>query len=126
MKNDLLIEDIEKKEIFGKTKALVGTLEQQKRKGLHHSHNLIILESEYVPRSPEDIDKIVTAEIPDPLTNPKLHATITKNNMHGPCGKLKVNSPCMDTKENGVKFCTKEFPKALQKETTMTEYSYPQ
>ena len=42
LKNDLLMEDIEKNEIFGKTKATVGTLEQQKRKGLHHSHNLII------------------------------------------------------------------------------------
>ena len=125
LKNDLLMEDIEKNEIFGKVKAIVGVLEQQKRKGLHHSHNLIILESEYVPRSPEDIDKIVSAEIPDPELNPKLHAIITQNNMHGPCGKLKPTSPCMETRDNGLKYCTKEFPKDLQKGTSVTEYSYP-
>ena len=125
LKNDLLIEYIVKNEIFGKTKAHVGTIEQQKRKGLHHSHNLIILESDYVPRSPEDIDKIVSAEIPDPELNPKLHAIIKKNNMHGPCGKLNLSSPCMETNDNGIQYCSKEFPKDLQKETTVTEYSYP-
>ena len=46
--------------------------------------------------------------------------------MHGPCGKLNLNSPCMDSYDNGVKFCTKEFPKVMQNETTMTDYSYPQ
>ena len=61
LKNDELLDVIEKKEIFGKVKAFVGTIEQQKRKGLHHSHNLIILESEYVPKNPGDIDKIVCA-----------------------------------------------------------------
>ena len=125
LKNDLLLDEIEKKEIFGKVKAMVGTIEQQKRKGLHHSHNLIILESDHVPKNPEDIDKIVSAEIPDPEVNPQLHAIITKNNIHGPCGKLKLSSPCMETNDNGVAYCTKEFPKDLQKETTVTEYSYP-
>ena len=125
LKNDLLLDDIEKKEIFGKVKAFVGTIEQQKRKGLHHSHNLIILESDFVPRNPEDIDKIVSAEFPDPETNPKLHAIIKRNNMHGPCGKLNPKSPCMETNDNGTIYCSKEFPKDLQKETTVTEYSYP-
>ena len=125
LKNDLLLDEIEKKEIFGKVKAMVGTIEQQKRKGLHHSHNLIILESDHVPKNPEDIDKIVSAEIPDPETNPELYSIITKNNIHGPCGKLKLNSPCMETNDNGLAYCTKEFPKDLQKETTVTEYSYP-
>ena len=125
LKNDLLLDEIEKKEIFGKVKAMVGTIEQQKRKGLHHSHNLIILESEYVPKNPEDIDKIVCAEIPDPETNPELYSIITQNNIHGPCGKLKPNSPCMEANDKGLVYCTKEFPKDLQKATTVTEYSYP-
>jgi hypothetical protein len=67
----------------------------------------------------------VSAEIQDPDKNPKLHAIITKNNMHGPCGKLNPKSPCMETNDNGTKYCSKEFPKDLQKETTVTEYSYP-
>ena len=125
LKNDEMLDDIEKKQIFGKVKAFVGTIEQQKRKGLHHSHNLIILESEYVPKNPSDIDKIVSAEIPDPEKNPKLHKIISRNNMHGPCGKLNPKSPCMETNENGVSYCTKEFPKEFQEGTTVTEYSYP-
>ena len=125
LKNDEMLDDIEKKQIFGKVKAFVGTIEQQKRKGLHHSHNLIILESEYVPKNPCDIDKIVSAEIPDPEKNPKLHKIISRNNMHGPCGKLNPKSPCMEKNENGVIYCTKEFPKEFQEQTTVTEYSYP-
>ena len=120
-----MLDDIEKRQIFGKVIAFVGTIEQQKRKGLHHSHNLIILESEYVPRNACDIDKIVSAEIPDPLKNPKLHEIITRNNMHGPCGQLNQKSPCMETNDRGVSYCTKEFPKDFQEVTTVTEYSYP-
>ena len=31
----------------------------------------------------------------------------------------------METNDNGVSYCTKEFPKEFQKETTVNEYSYP-
>ena len=123
LKNDMLIKDIEKNQIFGKVIAYVGTQEQQKRKGLHHTHTLITLES--VPRNPEDIDKIVSAEIPDPSLNPELHAIIVKNNIHGPCGNLNPGSPCMETDDKGRKFCTKEFPKDFQDETSLTEFTYP-
>ena len=40
----------------------------------------------------DDIDKMVSAEITDPDTNPRLHAIMPKYNMHGPCGKLNKNS----------------------------------
>ena len=46
--------------------------------------------------------------------------------IHGPCGKRNTNSPCMqDIGNSGVKICSKEFPKPFQKETEMTETSYP-
>ena len=123
LKNDMLLDYIEKKEIFGKVVAFVGTQEQQKRKGLHHTHTLITLES--VPRNPEDVDKMISAEIPDKDLNPDLFEIIVKNNIHGPCGKLNMNSPCMETDDRGRKFCSKEFPKDFQEKTNLTEHTYP-
>ena len=67
LKHQQMMDDIEKGQIFGKVKAFVWTLEQQKKMGLHHTHTLIILESEDMPRTPEDIDRFVSAEIPDPI-----------------------------------------------------------
>ena len=78
---------------------------------------LIILESDFVPRNREDIDKTVSAEIPDPEINPKLYEIIKRNNIHGPCGKLNPKSPCMETNDKGIMYCTKEFPNDLQKHT---------
>ena len=101
--------------------AYVGTQEQQKRKGLHHTHIIITLAD--TPREPDDVNKIVCAEIPNKDINPKLFDIIIKNNIHGPCDTLNPNSPCMD--DRGKKYCTKEFPKAFQNETSLTEYTYP-
>ena len=123
LKNDMLLKDIEKNEIFGKVKAYVGTQEQQKRKGLHHTHTLVVLD--WVPRNPEDVDKIVSAEIPDPDENPELFEIIVKNNIHGPCGHLHPKCPCMKSDDKGKLFCSKEFPKDFQDETSLTEYTYP-
>ena len=123
LKNDMLIHDIVKNEIFGKVIAYVGTQEQQKRKGLHHTHTLVTLES--VPRNPDDVDKMISAEIPDRELNPKLFETVVKNNIHGPCGVLNKKSPCMEADDRGKLFCTKEFPKDFQAQTSLTEFSYP-
>ena len=103
--------------------AYVGTQEQQKRKGLHHTHTLITLSD--TPREPSDVDKIVCAEIPDKDANPKLYDIIIKNNLHGPCGLLNPDCPCMETDDRGRKYCSKEFPKDFQDETSLTEYTYP-
>ena len=123
LKNDMLMKDIEKNEIFGKVKAYVGTQEQQKRKGLHHTHTLVTLD--WVPRNPEDVDKIVSAEIPDPDVNPELYEIVVKNNIHGPCGNLNPGCPCMASDDRGRMFCTKEFPKEFQDETSLTDFTYP-
>ena len=123
MKNDMLINDIVKNQIFGRVIAYVGTQEQQKRKGLHHTHTLITLEA--VPRNPEDVDRMISAEIPDKMLNPELFKIIVKNNIHGPCGAINKQSPCMEVDDRGRLFCTKEFPKSFQDETSLTEFTYP-
>lgn len=46
-------------------------------------------------RSPEDIDRLIRADIPDPQTEPILHALVVKYMLHGPCGPDNPSCPCM-------------------------------
>jgi hypothetical protein len=45
--------------------------------------------------TPEQIDSVISAEIPDPIADPLAYALVAEHMMHGPCGKLNPNSPCM-------------------------------
>ena len=130
-KKDQLIKDINKGEIFGTTVAHLWVIEFQKR-GLPHAHILFILASDDSPKTAEEVDQIVCAELPPSPEEPNISDEekarrqplwdIVLNNMiHGPCGDLKPDSPCM---ENGK--CTKQYPKPFRKETLMDEErSYP-
>ena len=125
-KADMMVKDIEENGIFGRTVAHVFTIEWQKRKGLPHMHILITLHSDYKIHDPKEIDKFISAEIPDPEENPRLFAAVMKHMIHGPCGKLYQKSPCMNYIGNTkTKVCIKDFSKDFQKETEMSEFSYP-
>ena len=50
---------------------------------------------QFKPESPDDIDRFISAEIPNKRTNPKLYAAVQKFMVHGPCGHYNKNSPCM-------------------------------
>ena len=76
MKLNAVLDDIYKKGIFGKVVANIHVIEFQKR-GLPHAHILIILEGQYKFRSTDDFDNIVCAEIPDPITQPRLYSIVT-------------------------------------------------
>ncbi len=71
MKLDALMNDLIKEKIHGKVIGHIHVIEFQKR-GLPHAHILTIMGEEDKPRTPEDIDKVVRAEIPDPITEPRL------------------------------------------------------
>ena len=91
--------------------ALIYVIEWQKRDP-PHAHILGICDEESKPRTPEDYDSIVCAEIPDKEQFPELHQIVTKLMMHGPCGVSNAKSPCMvDGK------CTKQFPKDFVEKT---------
>ena len=111
--------DILKSEIFEVVKAHTATIEFQKR-GLPHAHILLILDNASKPTTPEMIDRIVCAKIPDEVLNPRLHSIITSQNIHGPCGNINSKCPCMSLKQ-----CTKQFPKKYQSVTKVTEATYP-
>ncbi|XP_065840179.1 uncharacterized protein [Oscarella lobularis] len=55
---------------------------------------------------PDQIDSIISAELPDPNEDPALFGTITKHMIHGPCGQLNPRSPFMKDGQ-----CTKHYPR---------------
>ena len=95
--------------ILGKMVALIYVIEWQKR-GPPHAHILTICNTESKPRTPEEYDEIVCAEIPDQRRFPELHKIVTTFMMHGPCGTSNPKFLCMDDGK-----CTKNFPKELWK-----------
>ena len=121
-----LLDDLTNKNVMGVNLAHCLTIEFQKR-GLPHCHILLILAAEDKPKTPEKIDKLVCAEIPNRADNPMLHDIIVANNLHGPCGDLNRNSPCMKLDDRtGRKKCSKEFPKNFNLTTYVNEDSYPE
>ena len=56
-----------KKGFLGRVLAFTWVVEFQKR-GLPHAHMLVIVAPEHKPRTPSQVDAIVTAELPDPIT----------------------------------------------------------
>ena len=119
LKLDELLSDIRKKHIFGAPTAHLHVIEFQKR-GLPHAHILVILRSKDKIRTTDDIDKVVSAEIPDQTFLPRLHDAVIRHMIHGPCGALSPNSACMTDGD-----CSKEFPKAFAAETAPAVKGYP-
>ena len=105
--------------ILGRQRAILHTIEWQKR-GLPHAHILLWVTPDDKPRA-EDVDMCVCAELPDPETDPNLHAIVCAKMVHGPCGVLNQQSVCM---KDGR--CTVGYPKLYQEATVLPERGYPQ
>ncbi|XP_055306971.1 uncharacterized protein LOC129571224 [Sitodiplosis mosellana] len=111
-----LMDFIVKHKVFGNVRCWMYSIEWQKR-GLPHAHILIWLVDKI---RPDDVDDIISAEIPDKNTDPSLYDVVTKNMVHGPCGTINPNCPCMiDGK------CTKRYPRALITESVTGIDGYP-
>ncbi|XP_073022293.1 uncharacterized protein [Primulina eburnea] len=119
IKLDALIKDLRKNKIFGNVKAVIYTVEFQKR-GLPHAHILLFLCKEDKYPAAEAIDHIISAEIPDEKNDPVYYGAVRDLMMHGPCGETRKNSPCMS---NGR--CTKHFPKKFIEVTSIDEDGHP-
>uniref|UniRef100_A0A8C5M9U6 ATP-dependent DNA helicase n=1 Tax=Leptobrachium leishanense TaxID=445787 RepID=A0A8C5M9U6_9ANUR len=114
-----LLHDITDKHVLGKPVAKIHVIEFQKR-GLPHAHILMILSPQDKLKDADDIDRFISAEIPDTHSQPRLHAIVVKHMIHGPCGPQNINSPCMT---DGV--CSKNYPKTYQEQTLSNMDGYP-
>ena len=112
-----LLDDL-KKGALGPLKAWLHTIEGQFR-CLKHAHILLLLT---IQLNVEDIDQIISAQIPDPDEKPELYKCVSQYMLHGPCGPGYPNAPCM---EKGV--CSKGYPKDFEEETKLPHdgHGYP-
>lgn len=72
---------------------MIYTIEFQNR-GLPHAHILFLLEPSYRFVHPYDIDKIISAKIPDKDIDLELFKIVSSLMIHGPCGTQNKKSPC--------------------------------
>ncbi|GBM52915.1 hypothetical protein AVEN_197220-1 [Araneus ventricosus] len=71
MKLTELLDDITKRNLFGRVISYIYAIEIQKR-GLPHAHILLTLDTYSKIRTKDDIDKYVSVELPDPIADPTL------------------------------------------------------
>ena len=105
---------------FGRVVAIFHTIEFQKR-GLPHMHCLIFLHPDDKIHDANQVDNIVSAQLPDRNQDPLLYQTITTCMLHGPCGADKPNAPCMVDGR-----CSKNYPKQFNEHTIYGQNGYPQ
>ena len=134
-----LLNELTVRMCFGVAIAHVHVIEFQKR-GLPHVHLLQWLREDCKIRTPQHVDSIVSAEIPDPQVNvatvvvvdiklmqthPRLHAIVKKCMVHGPCGLAfaHLNPSCTSTP--GKPKCDKHYPFDFNEETSMGNRACP-
>lgn len=122
LKKKALLDDVLKNGVLGNVVAHVYTIEFQKR-GLPHMHLLLFFDTPHKLFTPEEIDKLISAKWPDPVTEPLLFETVKTCMVHGPCGDANPKAPCMDEE---TKTCTKHFPKRFINHTNMDVNGYPE
>jgi hypothetical protein len=114
--------------LFGPYAGYVYTIEYQKR-GLPHMHLLLFLTAAARFHTPDQVDEVVCAEIPDPSWDPtgELRTLVTAHMLHGPCGEDYLQAPCMVRKHpHGPLICSKRFPKQFTDRTLIHEDGYPE
>ncbi|KAK1424399.1 hypothetical protein QVD17_19728 [Tagetes erecta] len=120
MKLDSIIKDLKENSILGKVQAVVYTVEFQKR-GLPHAHICLFMHADDKLPTVDQIDPLISAEIPDQNEDPLLYSLVREFMIHGPCGVHNMNCPCMvDGK------CSKHFPKKYKEHTCIDLDGYPE
>ncbi|GJT86219.1 DNA helicase [Tanacetum coccineum] len=98
-------------QLFGSVRGLLYTIEFQKW-GLPHCHTLLWVDNKDKIQHTADVDRYISAELPDPKTDPDGYPVISEMMVHGPCSPIDPNASCMKEGEY-----SKNFPKKFNRET---------
>ena len=111
--------DLWEEGVLGKAICHIHVIKFQKR-GYPHAHLLLTLKQEDRPRNSQDIDSMISAEIPYRVAHPLLWDTVSKMMMHGPCGGDNPQNICMKDGQ-----CSKGFPIPFRGVTDVNVQGYP-
>ncbi|CAN6821228.1 unnamed protein product [Brassica oleracea] len=89
------------------------------KRGLPHAHILLWFGNSSRTPSAEEVDEIISAELPDKEEDPEAYNLVIKHMIHGPCGVINRKSPCM---ENSV--CTKKYHRPYNDYTSIDKSGY--
>nr|GEW58210.1 DNA helicase [Tanacetum cinerariifolium] len=102
---------LKERQPFGSVAGLLYTIEFQKH-GLPHCHTLLWVEPKDKIQHAVDVDQYISAELPDPESDPQGYGVISEMMVHGPCGPFDSEAICM--KEGK---CGKKSPKKYNDST---------
>ncbi|GJS74338.1 ATP-dependent DNA helicase PIF1 [Tanacetum coccineum] len=112
------IDDLTKNKIFEDHAA--GNTHQTIRPGLAARTYSPMAREHSKCKTPNQIDDIISTELPYPTHDPASYKAIAEFMLHGPCAKDASYAPC--TTEGK---CSKHFPKAFLPETVIHKDGYP-
>ena len=115
------IKDVVKSEIFGPVKAYVYRVEWQAR-GMPHAHMLFILLDKVL--TSRHIDSIISAEMPDPATEPLLHELVVRHMLHPRCD-TNTEYSCRHNPQGQLCDCVRGYPKDMSRDTVIIADGYP-
>jgi hypothetical protein len=96
-----LINDIHKKHILGRTIARIYVIEFQKC-GLLHAHIFIFFAENYKPHTVEDVDRMISAELPNLETNKLAHEIVARCMVHVELGFQMLHAWKMANAKNNI------------------------
>ena len=112
-----LINYIVKLKVIRSVRYWIYSVEWHKR-GFPHAHILMWLIDKFTSN---EIDNVISAEIPDEKVDKSLYDIVVRNMIHGPCGALNEQSTCMAKGR-----CTKQYSRLLVPNTITVNDGYQQ
>nr|GFA58604.1 helicase [Tanacetum cinerariifolium] len=99
-----LMDDLTKRHVFRDCCVVVYVIAFQKQ-GLPYVHILLLLEERFKCMTPDEINDIISAELPSPTKDSVGYKVVSEFMLHGPCSKDTKYAPC--TTEGK---CLKHYP----------------
>ncbi|XP_012850822.1 PREDICTED: uncharacterized protein LOC105970533 [Erythranthe guttata] len=90
-----------------------------RKRDLPHAHILLWLHNDDNAKTPEKIDRIICAEIPEEEIDRNMYQLVEKYMIHGPYGQENLKSLCMKDR-----VCTKRFTKPFVQQTKLDANGY--